>query len=169
MTVCVSAALAILSASPEDHASPAVLTSPPHVMVYGRSGAIVRDAVAGAILRVARPRCESLVGELTDSRGYPLAWNLSRTGLTPAAYLAELRFVEGEGLHQCGFEGKVAITKPNSHVVFVCGGRFASSFSARRLRGEVIIIHEFLHSLGLGENPPTSAVITDLVEERCGD
>ena len=77
--------------------------------------------------------------------------------------------MEGEGLDQCGVESTVAITKPNSHVVFVCSGRFAASFASRRQRGEVIIIHEFLHSLGLGENPPSSVEITDLVERRCGD
>ena len=32
---------------------------------------------------------------------------------------------------------------------------------------EIIIIHEFLHSLGLGENPPSSAEITKQVQTRC--
>ena len=31
------------------------------------------------------------------------------------------------------------------------------------------MIHEFLHTLGLGENPPTSQAITEQVEFRCGD
>ena len=162
-------ALPILSAAPEDPSADSLSLSSIHVMLYGRSGAIVREAVAGAIRRVTRPQCESLVGELTDERGYPLAWNLSQTGMTPSGYLAEMRFVEGEGTYQCGFESTVALTRPSSRVVFVCGGRFAHYFSTRRLRGEVIIIHEFLHSLGLGENPPSSNTITELVEERCGD
>lgn len=32
---------------------------------------------------------------------------------------------------------------------------------------EAIVIHEMLHSLGLGENPPTSDYITSRVMERC--
>ncbi len=31
-----------------------------------------------------------------------------------------------------------------------------------------MIIHESLHSLGLGENPPRSQDITSRVTERCG-
>jgi len=34
---------------------------------------------------------------------------------------------------------------------------------------EMILIHELLHTLGLGENPPTSLEITARVTERCGD
>jgi len=33
---------------------------------------------------------------------------------------------------------------------------------------EAVIIHETLHSLGLGENPPTSDEITWRVFSRCG-
>jgi hypothetical protein len=31
----------------------------------------------------------------------------------------------------------------------------------------IIVIHEFLHTLGLGENPPTSEAITEQVTLRC--
>jgi hypothetical protein len=34
-------------------------------------------------------------------------------------------------------------------------------------RAEAIVIHEVLHSLGLGENPPSSEDITAAVERRC--
>jgi hypothetical protein len=30
-----------------------------------------------------------------------------------------------------------------------------------------MVIHEILHTLGLGENPPTSIEITQRVESRC--
>jgi hypothetical protein len=36
-------------------------------------------------------------------------------------------------------------------------------------RAEIAVIHEALHTLGLGENPPDSREITRLVTERCGD
>jgi hypothetical protein len=34
---------------------------------------------------------------------------------------------------------------------------------------EMIVIHELLHVLGLGENPPTSEAITARVVARCSD
>jgi hypothetical protein len=37
-----------------------------------------------------------------------------------------------------------------------------------RAAAEIIVIHEFLHALGLGENPPTSDEITERVTARCG-
>jgi hypothetical protein len=50
--------------------------------------------------------------------------------------------------------------------VFVC-----RSFADRQVRdpwtAENIVIHEMLHTLGLGENPPTSAEITSRVNGRC--
>lgn len=140
-----------------------------HVMLNGRPGLVVRDAVEGALRRIHNPRCESLVGELTDEQGRPLAWNLSETGMTPVEYLAAMRFVDGHGLRQCDLDTTVAVTRPYSRVIFVCGPRFAGYFSHWNARGEVIILHEFLHSLGLGENPPSSAEITEIVARRCGD
>ena len=32
---------------------------------------------------------------------------------------------------------------------------------------EAMVIHEMLHTLGLGENPPTTFEITDRVLSRC--
>ena len=37
-----------------------------------------------------------------------------------------------------------------------------------RQTAEIIVIHEFLHTLGLGENPPTSEAITAQIALRCG-
>jgi hypothetical protein len=34
---------------------------------------------------------------------------------------------------------------------------------------EALVIHEMLHSLGLGENPPPSDEITARVRARCGE
>ena len=142
---------------------------PTHVFLLGRSGMVVRDAVNGAIERIRRPRCESLIGELRDTEGRPLAWNLSLSGMGAADYLAHLRFVEGDGLDQCTLETNVALTQPRNRVIFICGLRFTRYFATQRRDSAAIVIHEFLHSLGLGENPPTSAEITQMVIARCGD
>jgi len=53
-------------------------------------------------------------------------------------------------------------------VIYVCGTRFINRF-ARKAAGEILVIRELLHALGLGENPPTSAHITDAVLDRCGN
>ena len=55
-----------------------------------------------------------------------------------------------------------------SRVVEVCGAVFARQSVQDAQSGEVLIIHELLHSLGLGENPPSSAEISRGVLARCG-
>ena len=140
-----------------------------HVHVFGQPGIVVSEIVRGAMHRLERPECARIIGELNDDLGRPLAWNLSERNMNPDMYLAELRFIDGDGLQQCMTESTVAMTMPNSRVVWVCGRRFARYFALRRPLGEAIIIHELLHSLGLQENPPTSAEITQLVAQRCGN
>jgi hypothetical protein len=50
-------------------------------------------------------------------------------------------------------------------VVFIC---FRQLSLLRREEQEAVLIHEMLHSLGLGENPPESVAITAQVLKRCG-
>jgi hypothetical protein len=38
---------------------------------------------------------------------------------------------------------------------------------SRPYEAEVCLIHDMLHTLGLGENPPTSSEITQRVKRRC--
>ena len=61
----------------------------------------------------------------------------------------------------------VMFTTPGSKVVFVCGRQLERM--ARQDRGylSVLVIHEVLHTLGLGENPPSSNTITIRVANRC--
>jgi hypothetical protein len=62
----------------------------------------------------------------------------------------------------------VAYTSPGHRVVYVCGSRFVHPiFRLDQRLAELLIIHELLHSLGLGENPPTSSQITKQVAKRC--
>jgi hypothetical protein len=49
-------------------------------------------------------------------------------------------------------------------VVFVCGNRFGE---LERLRAQRVVIHEMLHTLGLGERPPASGYIDRAVARRC--
>ena len=63
-------------------------------------------------------------------------------------------------------QGK-AVTAPGSRVVYVCGRSFAEAQARSPKRAEMVVLHEALHTLGLGENPPDSGEITRRVGERC--
>ena len=58
-------------------------------------------------------------------------------------------------------------SSPGSRGVFLCGQRFAQLARRDPELASVILIHEEFHSLGLGENPPSSAEITARIAERC--
>ena len=140
-----------------------------HLLLFGAPRFIVNDAILGAIRRVARPRCDTVFTEYKDGAGQPLAANLAASGKTAGEYLAELRFADGTNMRQCDAEQVVAATRPGSHVIFICGSRFERQFRPDLAAGEIMIVHELLHSLGLGENPPSSMEITATVTARCGD
>jgi hypothetical protein len=85
----------------------------------------------------------------------------------PAEHLARLRIHDGEipkGSRRCASPGAAAFTSGGA-AVFVCGTNFHSR--GRTFR-ENALIHEMLHTLGLRENPPSSAEISRRVAERCG-
>ena len=141
-----------------------------HVMLTGPPRLAVDAALQGALRRIALPRCQQLLTDISDDEGAPLASRLAASGLTAAAYLANLRFVDGEVLQQCHADARrVAVTTRGSQVIHICGRRFSDVFQAQSADGEVVILHEFLHSLGLGENPPSSAEITRMVERQCSN
>jgi hypothetical protein len=52
-------------------------------------------------------------------------------------------------------------------VVYVCSGVFRGQLQHRPADAEAVLIHEALHTLGLGENPPTPRAIQDRVRARC--
>ena len=63
----------------------------------------------------------------------------------------------------------LAFTSVGSDTVFVCARSFVRVAQRDPALAEMVLIHEALHTLGLGENPPTSGEITARIEERCGD
>ena len=86
--------------------------------------------------------------------------------MSPAEYLDMIPFIDGSRDELCR-QGRVAlVAQVNVRRVVVCPA-FAD-FQLRQPRvAESMIIHEVLHTLGLGENPPTSMEITQRVESRC--
>jgi TolB-like protein/DNA-binding winged helix-turn-helix (wHTH) protein/Tfp pilus assembly protein PilF len=73
--------------------------------------------------------------------------------------------LDGSARESCTAGLTYAFTTPGSRVIFVCGPQFMRAFPTL---AEEVVIHEVLHSLGLGENPPSSREITAQVRERCG-
>ena len=139
-----------------------------HIFLTGKAKMTVRDALQGAVRRLAVPECQHLFEHFTDQAGRALTINLAATGKTPADFLADLYFVEGDETAQCRTDHIVAaFTAPGSRVIHVCGKRFVR-FAVKTKGGEILLIHELLHTLGLGENPPTSSRITNAVMNRCG-
>src|SRR5262245_47335995 len=129
----------------------------------------VRKAIEGAWRRLDRQECRRVLLDFSDASGKTLDANLS-LGRSASEWLADLRFVDVSHQPRCQSHDRVAFTEPGHRVVFLCGSHFANPlFSLRGTPGEMIVIHEMLHTLGLRENPPTSDAITKQVARRCGD
>jgi hypothetical protein len=127
----------------------------------------VRAARRGALDRLSSPNCREVLSDFQDAAGRTLRENLAAVVPTADEYLGLVFFYDGEGASQCRNTGVLAFTAPGSRVVHVCP-QFASAQRRDRRLAEVIVIHEVLHSLGLGENPPTSRDINARIVARCG-
>jgi hypothetical protein len=80
-------------------------------------------------------------------------------------------FNSGDGpptCRACQNPSILAATEPGSRVIRVCPRRFRERQLQSPGFAAALIIHEELHSLGLGENPPDSKEITQQVIARCG-
>ena len=139
-----------------------------HLFLEGKARMAVAAAVEGARLRLEDARCSGLLVELRDADGRSLTATLESAGQSPAQYLAGVYFVAGDERRCRADEATTAFTVPGSRVVHVCVDRFAERFAVKTRDGELLILHELLHTLGLGENPPSSAAISAAVRERCG-
>lgn len=88
-------------------------------------------------------------------------------GLGPGIDLIDLiqnriRFRNWQGHSYC--DSFAAFTHPHSTYVYLCD-RWMNLSRRNQAR---VIVHESLHSAGLGEDPPSSAEINGRVKDRCG-
>ena len=133
--------------------------------------AYVRDAVVRSLdgaaewLKVAK--CQSLLSEFADQHGRPLKERLAELNVALPGYLAILVFEDGETRPQCEPPGILAFTGASSRVIRVCGRAFVRASQRDPPEGSATIIHEALHSLGLGENPPEPRYIGYRVKQLC--
>jgi hypothetical protein len=134
-----------------------------------RVAPVLRGVLRQAAARFSTPECAALLYDFNDARtGHPLAETLTRSGLDLEAWLRSVYFLSGEGRTGCSGRGTFAYTPVGSSVVWVCPVTLEKSRRSRRGLTANVLIHETLHSLGLGEDPPSSEEISLQVESRCG-
>lgn len=126
-------------------------------------------AVTEAHRRLGNPECQQIFSDFKDASDHSLAAKLDAIGQTGQSYLGWIWFVDGGSAGRCAQAEVDAFTTPGGQVVRFCGDRFTRAISRKGIGFlATVVIHEELHSLGLGENPPSSEEITRRVEFRCG-
>jgi hypothetical protein len=147
-------------------ASPAFAEGARGAPLTPRDAAAVERAREGAARRLEDAACRRVFSDFRDARGRTIERNLEEWAVGPAEYLRIVPFVDGSGQLLCQASKVMLVSTPSVPRVTVCPG-FAKLQQDRPRLAESLIIHELLHTLGLGENPPTSSEITGQVEERC--
>jgi hypothetical protein len=143
------------------------LIDPKMLMIApGPAAGPVRMAREAAARRLAQPRCAQVFAEFADADGKPLQEKLDAYRLTAPEYLALIYFADGLERGRCADLGVLATATPGGRVVSVCS-RFARAYRENSTWGEIVLIHEALHTLGLGENPPSSSEISARVSAAC--
>ncbi len=129
---------------------------------------LVERSVLGAIERLTRSAsCRLVLHDFQNSNGQSLAQVLEARGDTPGRHLAGLLYLDGRAHPHCRSGRVLAYTAPGWRVVYVCAAEFRRRLERRAAEAEAVLIHEALHTLGLGENPPTPRAIQDHVRARC--
>lgn len=149
-------------------ASPSTAAEPSGAFVDPRLGPLVRRTVGRAAERLGMPGCSEVLHDFADGRtGLPLAETLASSGRTASSFVATLRFYDADHMTQC--RAKTWAWVPmGGDVVFVCKARFEKLVKKDEWLATNVLVHETLHTLGLGEDPPSSEEITAAVIRRCG-
>jgi hypothetical protein len=111
--------------------------------------------------------CPAVFSEFRDQNGRQIGDQLATFRVNGADYLRLVIFLDGTGSEPCNTSHTVAFTAPRSRVVHICGERFSRSWQHDPRWTTALLIHEVLHTLGLGENPPAIHEITQRVLQLC--
>ncbi|MGH9399989.1 MAG: hypothetical protein ACRD00_06450, partial [Thermoanaerobaculia bacterium] len=117
---------------------------------------------------LATAECRQVFSDFLAKDGHTMQHNLDAKGESPRGYLRWLIFQNASAEGACRRTDVVAATTPGSRIILVCAKRFVEAQFLSRGYAATLVIHEELHSLGLGEDPPSSREITLKVIARCG-
>jgi hypothetical protein len=136
------------------------------LVLAGMEGRALERARTQAAALLEGEECRKVFADFTDAEGRTLQEKLDAAGQTPAEYLGTVHFLNGEVQQRCRRSTVQMVTTGKSKYVYVCP-QFRQFEHRRPELAPVLVIHEALHTLGLGENPPTSMEITSRVFARC--
>ena len=111
--------------------------------------------------------CRKVLTDFDDGNGRPLADRLSSVAVDVHVYLTMITFID-DSRHKSCASGVLLLTVPGSRVVRICAEELKRIYRQQPDYVVATVIHEILHTLGLGENPPSSREITARVLARCG-
>jgi predicted Zn-dependent protease with MMP-like domain len=152
--------------------APAALAAPFQGAREAANRVPARSLVAAARDRAAaklrRPECREVLSDFRDAAGRRLSEILEERRVGAAEFLSSLVFVDGRATALCQRGNVAAGANPGSIYIGVCKETFARVEATDPGLATNGVIHEMLHALGLGENPPTSEEITRQVVRRCG-
>jgi len=129
---------------------------------------VARKTLDLAWKRLGRIKCADLMNVFVDRAGRPLNERLRELAFDRQTYLTMIVFVDGSREMPC-IRGSFAYTTPGSRVVRLCVDELKRTWQTGPEHAVSRVIHEMLHTLGLGEDPPSSAEITRRVLAGCGD
>jgi hypothetical protein len=84
-----------------------------------------------------------------------------------AEYVSALIVEDGERYSQCSDGSILAFTTVGSRMIYVCGPAFVRAGRRDAQEARAALVHELLHTLGLGENPPSPRQIKYRVKQLC--
>jgi hypothetical protein len=125
-------------------------------------------AVRDASRRLESAECGQIFADFADASSVRLAVKLQYAGVRSRDSVRWLIFRNGSHEAYCDRSGAALAADPGNRFVAVCGVRFVEIQAADPSYAAALVIHEELHVLGLEENPPSSAEITQRVLKRCG-
>lgn len=128
---------------------------------------IARTALDRAWERLGKIDCADVLKAFMDRAGRPLDERLRELAVDRQTYLTMLVFIDGSREVPC-IKGSFAFTTPGSRVVRICVEELKRTWQTSPEQAVSRIIHEMLHTLGLGEDPPSSEEITRRVLAACG-
>jgi hypothetical protein len=127
----------------------------------------IERAVLDASRRLVSVGCQRLFSDFVDASGKPLQASLNALGETAQGYLGRVLFYDGSSHTRCSTGMILGGTTRGSRIVYVCASEFSDRAGRSAPDADAFVIHEMLHTLGLGENPPSPSRITAQVIKRC--